>query len=120
MVEDFHRIDNNVSPVFIEVQRICSHYSYLLQNLSVGIQRGNASCFLFVCLFVCLFEQCLCFSVVSYLMCTITDYNNTIKNPYQKTGFECPEISYRRTEDVISGHNLCITSLLSCPSFSES
>ena len=71
---------------------------------------------LFVCFFVCLSNV----YVVSYLMCTITDYNNTIKNPYQKTGFECPEISYRRTEDVISGHNLCITSLSSCPSFSES
>ena len=58
-----------------------------------------------------LFEHCLCFSVVSYLMCTITDYNKTVK----KEIFECPEIildplghhaaSYRHSGDVVAWHN---------------
>ena len=48
-------------------------------------------------------------------MCTITDYNNTVKKIKKQTGFEGPEIifdplghhadSYRRSGDVIAWHN---------------
>ena len=83
MVKGFQRIDNNVSPEFIEVQRICSHYvrtgsqSFTLVSASESVSwHPTRQCQLF------LFVHCLCFSVVSYLMCTITDYNNTVKYIY--------------------------------------